>query len=106
MPRLFHVPRKVALVLAVLAAVLAIPTSAQAAPAAHAQPAAAHHTSAAVSTASTAASTSRTSGNSALFGPCSVPGINAIAGLLGFCSSGENILSPLNNICSPSLPEP
>ena len=39
MPRLFHVPRKVALVLAVLAAVLAIPASAQAAPAAHAQPA-------------------------------------------------------------------
>src|ERR1700722_3271266 len=109
MPRLFRVPRKVALVLAVLAAALAIPASAQAAqagPAAHAQPAAAHGTSAAASTASTAASTSTASGDTALFGPCSVPGINAIAGLLGFCSSGENILSPLNNICSPSLPEP
>src|SRR6185437_16879222 len=106
MPRLFRVPRKVALVLAVLAAALAVPASAAASTAAPATPAAAHGTSTTATKASTTADVTAASGDTHLFGPCSVPGINAIAGLLGFCSSGENILSPLNNICSPSLPEP
>ena len=106
MARLFRVPRKAALVLAVLAAVLAVPASARPAEAAHARPAAARHASSVASKATTTATISTASGGSAMFGPCSVPGINAIAGLFGFCSGGATILSPLNNICSPSLPDP
>jgi hypothetical protein len=40
-------------------------------------------------------------------GPCSVPGIGDIGGLLGFCSLGQSgLIGDLNNICQPSLPDP
>jgi hypothetical protein len=40
-------------------------------------------------------------------GPCSVPGIGDIAGLLGFCSLGQSgILGGINNLCQPGVPEP
>ena len=40
-------------------------------------------------------------------GPCSVPGIGDIGGLLGFCSLGSSgLIGDLNNICQPSLPNP
>jgi hypothetical protein len=40
-------------------------------------------------------------------GPCSVPGIGDIGGLLGFCSLGSSGLTgDLNNLCQPGVPEP
>ena len=40
-------------------------------------------------------------------GPCSVPGIGDIGGLLGFCSLGSaGLIGDLNDICQPSLPDP
>jgi hypothetical protein len=40
-------------------------------------------------------------------GVCSVPGIGDIGGLLGLCSSGASgIVGDLNNICTPSVPQP
>jgi hypothetical protein len=40
-------------------------------------------------------------------GPCSVPGIGDIGGLLGFCSLGKSgLIGDLDNICQPSLPDP
>jgi len=40
-------------------------------------------------------------------GVCSVPGIGDIGGLLGLCNSGASgIVGDLNNICTPSVPQP
>jgi hypothetical protein len=40
-------------------------------------------------------------------GPCSVPGIGDIGGLLGFCSLGESgIIGGLNDLCNPGVPQP
>ena len=40
-------------------------------------------------------------------GPCSVPGIGDIGGLLGFCSLGQSgILGGINNVCQPGVPQP
>ncbi len=40
-------------------------------------------------------------------GVCGVPGIGDIGGLLGLCSSGSaGVVGDLNNICTPSVPEP
>jgi hypothetical protein len=95
MHRRLRVPRKVALVLALLVAVLAVPGSAEAA---HARPATGH---AAVTT------VAATKSAAASGGLCSVPGIGDIGGLVGFCSLGTSGLSgDLNNICTPSLPDP
>jgi hypothetical protein len=95
MHRRFRVPRKVALVFALLVAVLAVPGSAQAA---HARPATGH---AAVST------VAATKPAAASGGLCSVPGIGDIGGLVGFCSAGTSGLTgDLDNICTPSLPDP
>jgi len=52
-----------------------------------------------------AAGTGTTAGTSG--GLCSVPGIGDIGGLLGFCSLGSSgLLGDLNNVCQPSLPNP
>ena len=40
-------------------------------------------------------------------GPCSVPGIGDIGGLLGFCSLGQSgILGGIDNLCQPGVPQP
>src|SRR5438477_9682939 len=39
-------------------------------------------------------------------GICSVPGIGDIGGLFGFCSAGSGTIGDLNNICTPSVPQP
>ncbi len=40
-------------------------------------------------------------------GPCSVPGIGDIGGLLGFCSLGSSgAIGALNNLCQPGNPQP
>ena len=40
-------------------------------------------------------------------GVCGVPGIGDIGGLLGLCSSGSaGVVGDLNNICTPSVPQP
>jgi len=40
-------------------------------------------------------------------GPCSVPGIGDIGGLLGFCSLGQSgIIGGINNLCQPGVPQP
>jgi len=106
MPRLPRVPRKVALALALLVAVLAVPGGAQAA---QARPAAGHGTAATTAaTAATAATTvAATSATTSSGGLCGVPGIGDIGGLFGFCSLGSSGLTgDLNNICTPSLPDP
>jgi TrbL/VirB6 plasmid conjugal transfer protein len=40
-------------------------------------------------------------------GPCSVPGIGDIGGLLGFCSLGQSgLIGGLNDLCNPDVPQP
>ena len=40
-------------------------------------------------------------------GVCAVPGIGDIGGLLGLCTGGSSgVVGDLNNICTPSVPEP
>ncbi|HYS33941.1 MAG TPA: type IV secretion system protein, partial [Streptosporangiaceae bacterium] len=40
-------------------------------------------------------------------GPCSVPGIGDIGGLLGFCSLGQSgLIGGINNLCQPGVPQP
>lgn len=40
-------------------------------------------------------------------GPCSVPGIGDIGGLLGFCSLGQSgIIGSINDLCNPGVPQP
>jgi uncharacterized membrane protein YgcG len=40
-------------------------------------------------------------------GPCSVPGLGDIGGLLGLCNGGSaGVVGDLNNICTPSVPQP
>src|ERR1700756_4823991 len=98
--RRLPLPRRAAVVVAVVVAALggicAIPHAGQAtaAPAAqHAHPVVATRTVADVTTATG--------------GLCSVPGIGDIGGLLGFCAPGSPALpGQLNNICQPSLPSP
>jgi uncharacterized membrane protein YgcG len=97
MPRL-RVPRKAALVLALIVTALAVPASAQAS---SAQPATGQAAAAASGTAASAGTTA------AAGGLCSVPGIGDIGGLIGLCSLGTSGLTgDLNSICSPSLPDP
>jgi hypothetical protein len=123
-----RVLRKAALGLALLVAALAVPASAQAS---SAQPAAGQAAAvAAASAASTAragaagssasarsaasagsaaagSSAASASTTAAAGGLCSVPGIGDIGGLVGLCSLGTSGLTgDLNNICSPSLPDP
>ena len=112
MPRL-RVPRKVALVLALLVVALAVPASALAA---HAQPAAGQAAAApaargprlrAQAGGTAPAPQHRGHGGDRAGGLCGVPGIGDIGGLLGFCSLGSSGLTgDLNSICSPSLPDP
>jgi hypothetical protein len=120
MPRLLRVPRKAALVLAVLAAALAVPASATAASARPAAGQGATATPVVRSTVArstggtvlgapfrTVALTSATSAGTASGGLCGVPGIGDIGGLFGFCAAGSSGLTgDLNNICSPALPDP
>jgi hypothetical protein len=106
MPRL-RVLRKAALVLAVLVAALAVPGSALASPAA---PASGQSVTApsgvAVTTAVTARDT-RAASLAAAGGLCAVPGIGDIGGLVGLCNLGTSgLVGDLNNICTPSLPDP
>ena len=80
-------------------------------------PAMAATTTAAASTAPTAtrasAATTATTANltpaapQAPGGVCQVPGIGDIGGLVGLCAQGSSgIVGDLNNICTPSLPQP
>ena len=39
-------------------------------------------------------------------GVCGVPGIGDIGGLIGLCNQGSGLVGDLNNICSPSTPQP
>jgi hypothetical protein len=58
-------------------------------------------------TAATVRTMSATSPSVPASGPCSVPGIGDIAGLLGFCSLGQSgILGGINNLCQPGVPQP
>jgi hypothetical protein len=99
--RRFRVPRKLAIVVAILAAVLAVPRLAApasvrtAAPAVQpAGPVAAH-------------TVAKVTPDVSAGGPCSVPGIGDIGGLLGFCSLGSSgLIGDFNDICQPSLPDP
>jgi hypothetical protein len=48
-----------------------------------------------------------TAASPATGGPCSVPGIGDIGGLLGFCSLGSSgLVGSLNGLCNPGPPEP
>jgi hypothetical protein len=124
--------RKLAVVLAILAALLAVVMSRSVAggaavpagTAASARAAASHeavsatdaaaslrsadsHGQAAFPSSKTAHATTVVRLTAATGGLCSVPGIGDIGGLLGFCSLGSSGLTgDLNNICQPSLPTP
>jgi hypothetical protein len=83
---------------------------AAAAPAAHAATSATAHTAA---RADTAAPATRLTVNQigALNRPdaggiCGIPGIGDIGGLVGLCQAGSGLSGSLNNICSPSTPQP
>jgi hypothetical protein len=132
-----RLPRKAAIALALLVTVLAGPRLADSsggAPAANAARVAATAGAATPGAASAAAAGARAAGQPAtarssqrawpdltdvrtvaaitpaapsVSGPCSVPGIGDIGGLLGFCSLGQSgLIGDLNNICQPSLPDP
>ncbi len=103
--RRMRVPRKSAIVLAVLAAVLLLPRAGQpGGPPHHVPPRhapAAHVGGHAAVTATTVAEVTPAGGL------CSVPGIGDIGGLLGLCALGSSGLTgELNSICQPSLPSP
>ena len=128
--RRFRLPRKTAIALAVLATVLAVPRFAG--PAGERAGTHAPHRGAALTAAARPGQT--TVGSDSTLpaagtvpaagpvravtiakitptvpagGPCSVPGIGDIGGLLGFCSLGSSgLIGDLNNICQPSLPDP
>jgi hypothetical protein len=58
-------------------------------------------------TARTLSATSPASSNLPAGGPCSVPGIGDIGGLLGFCSLGQSgLIGGLNDLCNPGVPQP
>jgi TrbL/VirB6 plasmid conjugal transfer protein len=79
-------------------------TTAPAQPVAHAQQAARAQKAAPAQQAAPAATSAATALDG---GVCSVPGIGDIGGLLGLCSSGASgIVGDLNNICTPSVPQP
>ena len=65
---------------------------------------------AATTTATTPTATTATTANltpAAPGGVCQVPGIGDIGGLVGLCAQGSSgIVGDLNNICTPSLPQP
>jgi hypothetical protein len=105
------VPRRTAIAIVLLAVLFGLPRSA-ADPGHHpgagsqARPAgvAAART---LSAASTLSVTSTVSGSQPAGGPCSVPGIGDIGGLLGFCSLGQSgLIGGLNDLCNPGVPQP
>ena len=103
--RRMRVPRKSAIVLAMLAAVLLLPRTGQLGVPPHHVPTrdapAAYVGGHAAITATTDAEVTPAGGL------CSVPGIGDIGGLLGLCALGSSGLTgELNNICQPSLPSP
>jgi hypothetical protein len=88
-----RIPCLIALLLAVVAILLGVPRAAR--------PAARQDQARPVAAVTLAARSPATGG------PCSVPGIGDIGGLLGLCSLGSSGLTgDLNNICQPSLPSP
>ena len=98
--RSLRLPRKTAIVLAVLAVALLVPRAGQQSSAHgnHRHRGQAH----AVVAAATMADLTAAGG-----GLCSVPGVGDIGGLLGFCALGSSGLTgALNNVCQPSLPDP
>ncbi|MDR2985576.1 MAG: hypothetical protein LBV34_12115, partial [Nocardiopsaceae bacterium] len=96
-------PRKAAILLVLLAVLFGL---ARAAAHPGAQAAQAHQATSAGS-ATTVRTMSATSPSAPASGPCSVPGIGDIGGLLGFCSLGQSgILGGINNLCQPGVPQP
>jgi hypothetical protein len=62
---------------------------------------------AALATARTLSATSAAASSQPAGGPCSVPGIGDIGGLLGFCSLGQSgLIGGLNDLCNPGVPQP
>ena len=60
-----------------------------------------------VATARTLSATSTAASSQPAGGPCSVPGIGDIGGLLGFCSLGQSgLIGGLNDLCNPGVPQP
>jgi hypothetical protein len=98
-------PRKTAIALVLLAVLLGLVRAG-----AHSPDQAGRAGSTGVASARTATVSARTMSASAALpdgGPCSVPGIGDIAGLLGFCSLGQSgILGGINNLCQPGVPQP
>jgi hypothetical protein len=99
-------PRKAAIALVLLAVLLGLVRAG-----AHSPDQAGRAGSTGVASGRTATVSARTmSASSAALpdgGPCSVPGIGDIAGLLGFCSLGQSgILGGINNLCQPGVPQP
>ena len=113
-PRVPAVLRRAAVLLGVLAAALGVPSAAAAAvPASHADRgavvtivASAHEQALAPQQALAPRQASAAQAPQAT-GPCGVPGIGDIGGLLGLCQAGSSgLIGDLNNICQPSVPVP
>jgi hypothetical protein len=97
MLRVRRLPRKAAMVVLLLAVLVGLARS---------NPAPGHHSAPAASSRPVAVRTVSAT-MPAAGGPCSVPGIGDIGGLLGFCSLGSSGLTgSLNNLCNPGVPEP
>jgi len=102
------VPRKTAVALVLLLVLLPMlrgvaQPGGRAGPGASGQPVAARTLSATRTLPATRAlSATRPAG-----GPCSVPGIGDIGGLLGFCSLGQSgLIGGINSLCQPGVPQP
>jgi hypothetical protein len=103
-----RVPRRTAIALVLLAVLFGLMRAA-ALPAGHAWPGGAAERDVAAGRAHHRVVSARTlaATRPAVSGPCSIPGIGDIGGLLGFCSLGQaGLIGGLNNLCNPGVPQP
>ena len=108
MPRPRRVPRRTAIALVLLAVLFGLVRGA-APSVSHAGPggASGRHIAAGRAPHRVAAARTLAATRPAVSGPCSIPGIGDIGGLLGFCSLGQaGLIGGLNNLCNPGVPQP
>ena len=108
MPKPRRVPRRTAIALVLLAVLFGLMRGA-ALPAGHGGPGGAAGSGVAAGRAHHRVMAARTlaATRAAVTGPCSIPGIGDIGGLLGLCSLGQaGLIGGLNSLCNPGVPQP